>query len=121
MAIILPYGNYKNVTITIAITRSACDHKESEDVICDNTIVETVTILAELNNIGEEAFSGCNNLMEIKNGSKKVINCNENVFADVAYDNATLYVPKGRKIFYERKSPWNKFIIEEFDDVDTFV
>ena len=83
--------------------------------------LETVYLSSSIENIGEEAFSGCNNLMEIKNGSKKVINCNENVFADVAYDNATFYVPKGRKIFYERKSPWNKFIIEEFDDVDTFV
>ena len=32
--------NYKNVTMTVAITRSNCDHKES-DVICDKTVVET--------------------------------------------------------------------------------
>ena len=41
---------------------------------------------------------------------------NKNVFADVVYDNATLYIPNGEKLFYDKREPWNLFFyIVEMD------
>lgn len=49
-------------------------------------------------------------------GIEKPITVNRNVFADVVYDNATLYVPNGSKSFYEKREPWNLFFyIDETD------
>ena len=68
-----------------------------------------------IESIGNYAFANCNNLYEIKIGSKKAITANENIFSNDAYNNACLYVPVGRKDFYTKTSPWNNFIIHEMD------
>ena len=47
--------------------------------------------------------------------SLRTITADEDIFSSSAYDNACLYVLKGRKEFYERVSPWKKFIIKEMD------
>ena len=48
-------------------------------------------------------------------GSKKAIVANENIFSTDVYNNASLYVPTGRKFAYEKTAPWNKFYIVEMD------
>ena len=42
-------------------------------------------------------------------GSKKAIVANENIFSTDAYNNARLYVPQGRKLDYEKTTPWSNF------------
>ena len=62
-----------------------------------------------IESIGDNAFAGCNGLLEIRNSSIIAIECNENIFSNNTYNNAKLYVPEGRKEFYENVTPWNKF------------
>jgi hypothetical protein len=63
--------------------------------------------------IGEEAFAGCDNIYDIRIDSKKVREYNENIFSNDTYNNALLHVPAGRKAFYERITPWHRFIITD--------
>ena len=77
--------------------------------------VETLYISSAIESIGDYAFDGCNNLLEIKMGSKKAISASENIFSSDAYNNACLYVPEGRKFAYEKTSPWSNFYIVEMD------
>ena len=80
---------------------------------CNN--VESLYIGNSIQQIGDYAFNGCNNLFDIKVANKKVITISDNVFSVDSYNNAILYVPKGRSTFYRNTTPWNKFIvIEEF-------
>ena len=47
---------------------------------------------------------------------EKPIKGNKDIFTDMVYDNATLYVPKGTKSLYEKREPWNQFFyIQELD------
>ena len=81
---------------------------------CNN--VESLYIGNSIQKIGDYAFAGCNNLFDIKVANKKVITISENIFSVDSYNNAILYVPKGRSTFYRNITPWSKFIvIEEFD------
>ena len=81
---------------------------------CNN--LESLYIGNSVQQIGDYAFCGCDNLFDIKVANKKVIEISDNVFSNDSYNNAILYVPKGRSIFYKNTTPWNKFIvIEEFD------
>ena len=77
--------------------------------------LEEIYISNTIESIGDNAFADCNNLFEIEIGSKKVVSANENIFSSDAYNNASLYVPVGRKEFYARVSPWSKFIIREME------
>ena len=77
--------------------------------------LEEIYISNTIESIGDNAFADCNNLFEIKIGSKKVVSANENIFSSDAYNNASLYVPVGRKEFYARVSPWSNFIIREME------
>ena len=75
--------------------------------------IESIYISSSIESIGNQAFAGCNNIFEITMGARKVIECSEDVFSNTAYNNAMLYVPAGRKSFYEKVLPWSNFIIEE--------
>lgn len=77
--------------------------------------METLYISNTIESIGDYAFAECNNILEIKIGSKKAITASENIFSSDAYNNACLYVPTGRKDFYAKTSPWSNFIIREMD------
>ena len=77
--------------------------------------METLYISNTIESIGDYAFAECNNILDIKIGSKKAITASENIFSSDAYNNACLYVPTGRKDFYAKTSPWSNFIIKEMD------
>jgi hypothetical protein len=77
--------------------------------------LETLYISNTIESIGDYAFAECNNVMDIKIGSKKAITASENIFSSDAYINACLYVPAGRKFAYEKATPWNGFYIVEMD------
>ena len=77
--------------------------------------METLYISNTIESIGDYAFAECNNILDIKIGSKKAITASENIFSSDAYINACLYVPNGRKFAYDRATPWNKFYIVEMD------
>ena len=75
--------------------------------------LETLYISNTIENIDDYAFAECNNILDIKIGSKKSITASENIFSNDAYNNACLYVPEGRKFAYEKTSPWDNFYIQE--------
>ena len=77
--------------------------------------LETIYISNSIESIGGYAFAGCNNILEIKAGSRKAITANENIFSSDAYNNAVLYVPTGRKFAYKKATPWSNFYILEMD------
>ena len=54
--------------------------------------------------------------MSIYNFSEKAITCSEDIFSTDTYNNATLYVPRGRVAAYSRTTPWNSFYIEEMKE-----
>ena len=54
--------------------------------------------------------------MSIYNFSEKAITCSEDIFSTDTYNNATLYVPRGRIAAYSRTTPWNSFYIEEMKE-----
>ena len=57
--------------------------------------------------IGARAFDGCSNLTTVVVKKEHPININDNVFSNRA--NATLYVPKGSKGYYQEASVWKDF------------
>ena len=94
---------------------------------CSN--VETLYIGSSVASIGGGAFAGCEKITEIKVALEKPIRGSANIFAEAAYDNATLYVPTGTEPLYQKLEPWNIFfnivemdftgIDEVLDDVET--
>ena len=77
--------------------------------------LETLYISNTIESIDDYAFAECNNILDIKIGSKKAITASENIFNNDAYNNACLFVPTGRKFAYEKTTPWNNFYIVEMD------
>ena len=71
--------------------------------------VETLYISGAIESLGDEAFAGCEKIKEIKVDGETPINGNENVFANVVYGNAILYIPNGTKSLYEEVEPWSLF------------
>ena len=102
----------KKVDIVNAVTNVG----ESAFEGCTN--LEALYISSNIESIGDKAFYGCDNLLDIKTGAIRAITANENVFSTSVYNNACLYVPKGRKFAYEKTTPWNKFFITEMDFTD---
>lgn len=78
---------------------------------CQN--LQMLYIGSSIEKISDYAFAGCNNIMNIYNLSTKAITCDKEIFSIDAYNNATLYVPKGRVQAYSRTTPWSEFYIEE--------
>ena len=77
--------------------------------------LETIYIGKSIETIGDYAFAECKNILEIKIDSNKAITGNENIFETDTYNNATLFVPIGRKFEYEKTMPWSRFNIQEMD------
>ena len=78
--------------------------------------LETLYIGKAIEAIGDKAFSACDKITEIRVAIEKPIKGNKDIFTDMVYDNATLYVPKGTKSLYEKREPWNQFFyIQEMD------
>ena len=81
----------------------------------------SVVIGNSITSIGDKAFYNCKNIKEVKVGKEIPTSGNANIFADVVYDNAKLYIPNGTKSFYDKREPWNLFfyIVEmDFTGID---
>lgn len=93
-----------------------------EDAFYGCSALEDLYVGSSVEEIGDCAFEGCDNLLNITMASQRAIAADESIFSAGAYNNACLYVPRGRKEFYTRVSPWNKFIIREvgMSGVDSF-
>ena len=77
--------------------------------------LETLYISNAIESIGAKAFANCNKILEIKIGAKIAVEASEDIFSNIVYNNACLYVPSGRKFAYEKTSPWKNFYILEMD------
>ena len=80
---------------------------------CSN--LETLYISNTIESIGAKAFANCNKILEIKIGAKIAVEASEDIFSNIVYNNACLYIPSGRKFAYEKTSPWKNFYILEMD------
>ena len=78
---------------------------------CQN--LQLLYIGSSIERISNYAFAGCYNIMDIYNFSTKAITCEKEIFSTDVYNNATLYVPKGRVQAYSKTTPWSEFYIEE--------
>ena len=78
--------------------------------------LETLYIGKAIEAIGDKAFSACDKITEIRVAIEKPIKGNKDIFTDMVYDNATLYIPNDTKYLYEKREPWNMFFyIQEMD------
>lgn len=94
----------------IAIGKSALKNKSS---------IKHLTIPSTIEKIGDNAFEGCNNVEDIVNKVIEPVAINENVFSSYT---ATMYVPIGSRIKYEKADGWMNFkTIYEGEKKDTSV
>ena len=74
------------------------------------TKAKSLIIPNSINNIGLEAFSGCDNLETIYSLITKVFTIDEHAFSEIVFNNANLYVPKGKLATYQGTNYWSKFL-----------
>ena len=75
----------------------------------------SVTMPGSVTSIGNEAFSGCTNLLTVKSYIEEPFNVSR--FSEPTYRQGTLYVPKGTKELYIRFDGWREFLrIEEMEE-----
>lgn len=86
---------------------------------CGNQNVKHVALGDSITGIGESAFGSCDNIESIYMLKSKAITCSTTIFSETVYNNAILYIPKGRIQAYSRTTPWNKFYIEELGSFTT--
>ena len=77
--------------------------------------IETVEFPRSLTEINEKAFCNCDNIETIYCYWKPAY-CSNNVFSEVNYNKATLYVPDSFVQMFYAQSPWNRF-----NKINTFV
>ncbi len=70
--------------------------------------LESITLPASFGYSGP-VFNGCTNLKSITLLGPNAKNGQYDIFEDVTYNTATLYVPFGMKAEYESRSPWKYF------------
>ena len=117
VSVVKQYAFYNCSEITnIVISNSVTSIGDSAFRGCSN--VKGLYLGNSVESFGDNAFAGCNSLLEIRNSSIIAIECNENIFSNNTYNNAKLYVPEGREEFYEKVTPWNKFIMNELNSTD---
>ena len=77
------------------------------------------TIPGTVSFIGEMAFEDCESLEKIAIKRSSPFDINPNVFPEIVYERATLYVPIGSSSSYRQGNGWNKFVhIEEIEMPD---
>ena len=78
-----------------------------------------VTIPSSITSIGDYAFADCKELKSIIVKKAVPINIDTDVFSDSIYKNTVLYVPTGRKMYFEDATVWERFVnIQEMDMPD---
>ena len=74
------------------------------------TSLHTINIPYNVQSLSDQAFDGCYNLMDITIDIYNPLTINKNVFMDVVYSNASLYVPYFKKMVYSSTIPWSYFV-----------
>ncbi len=69
-----------------------------------------ITLPKDIASIGEAAFIGCSELMNIVSRIKVPFAINDNTFSNETYANATLTVPYGTKEIYSKTDGWKNFV-----------
>ncbi len=60
--------------------------------------------------IGVDAFIGCDNIETVYSLVTKVFTIDEHAFSEIVFNNANLYVPKGKLATYQGTNYWSKFL-----------
>ena len=84
------------------------------------TSLNEIVLPQSLSTLSGWAFDNCIALTAVTSKHATPLNISEDTFSPSTYENATLYVPKGRLSYYQAAIGWGKFstIIEkEFEDV----
>ncbi|UKK48490.1 leucine-rich repeat domain-containing protein [Prevotella sp. E9-3] len=90
--------------------------KEIGTWFSDLSSIKEIVIGKNVTSIAQQAFSGCSNIQSIYSKVEDVFTISKNAFADNTYSNAKLYVPIGKKVYYEDTPWWLNFAnIEEYD------
>lgn len=71
--------------------------------------LKSLELQQSLMTIGDYAFVGCSQLKTITVRMDVPLSINSNVFSEDVYQNAVLYVPKGRAISYKQSPVWGNF------------
>ena len=74
------------------------------------TEIKSLVIPASVTSINDYAFAECDNLEIVYSLITKVFTISENIFSEMAFNNSTLYVPKGKKTTYKGTNYWKKFL-----------
>ena len=85
--------------------------------------LQAINIPSGVTSIGEEAFNGCPDLMNITSDIKEPFTISNNTFSDNTYQYATLTVPAFTQAQYQAKAGWKNFtnIVEkELKDGEVF-
>ena len=75
-----------------------------------NENLTSVVIPNSVTTIGKGAFYGCDNIETVYSLITKVPTIDENSFSEIVFNNANLYVPKGKKVTYQGTNYWSKFL-----------
>ena len=89
-----------------------------------NPFLKSVTIPSSVRLFGSMTFWKCESITSVilKQGSPTDGHCSADMFSDENYQNATLYVPKGRSRFFRQSVVWGLFThIEEMDMPDVVI
>lgn len=84
--------------------------------------LQTVTIPADLTKFNDNIFSGCNAIRSVMVRQENPLAINQSFFSNEVYTNATLYIPKGLRVYFVNAAGWKEFQkIEEveMDGIET--
>ena len=74
---------------------------------CFNLV--SVDIPNSVTSIGGNAFSNCDNLTQISSGIENPFAIDDSVFPTSVYNNASLFIPSGKKSAYQNTAGWKRF------------
>lgn len=91
----------------IILTDSITEIGESAFANCER--LKTVTLSKNLMSMGDNAFASCDSITHIYYNSATPVSGNNNIFSEVAYGNALLYVAEGGLQNAMSADPWKNF------------